>query len=77
MCETLSNGLRKGVMRLAQSKSHAHRVLIAEFLSGRTSSLADAPIDCDDILATKRCLRALSDYVPPLLLSGGTHKPCN
>lgn len=60
MCETLSNGLRKGVMRLAQSKSHAHRVLIAEFLSGRTSSLADAPIDCDDILATKRCLRALA-----------------
>lgn len=57
---TLTNGLRKGVMRLAQSKSHAHRVLIAEFLAGRTASLVDDPIDCDDILATKRCLRALA-----------------
>lgn len=56
----IRGGLRKGVMRLAQSKSHAHRVLIAEFLSGRTASLADDPIDCDDILATKRCLRALA-----------------
>lgn len=46
-------------MRLAPSKSHAHRVLIAEFLAGRVSSLADDPIDCDDIAATKRCLRAL------------------
>lgn len=60
MCERLENGLRKGVMRLAPSKSHAHRVLIAEFLAGRTSSLGDAPVDCDDILATKRCLRVLS-----------------
>lgn len=47
-------------MRLAPSKSHAHRVLIAEFLAGRTSSLVDSPVDCDDILATKRCLRALA-----------------
>ena len=58
--ELVEGGLRKGVMRLAPSKSHAHRVLIAEFLSGRTRSLVDSPVDCDDILATKRCLRTLA-----------------
>ena len=41
------------------SKSHAHRVLIAEFLAGRTDGLAPAPDDCDDIRATKRCLAAI------------------
>lgn len=57
---TLSPGLRTGVMRLAPSKSHAHRVLIAEFLSGRMDALVDNRVDCDDIAATKRCLRALA-----------------
>lgn len=56
----LEPGLRKGMMRVPVSKSHAHRVLIAEFLAGRTSSLVDGVGECDDILATKRCLRALA-----------------
>lgn len=57
----LKPGLREGVMRVPASKSHAHRVLIAEFLSGRLSALAPSEEDCDDVLATKRCLLALSD----------------
>ena len=57
---TLESGLRAGVMRLAPSKSHAHRVLIAEFLAGRLDALAANPVDCDDIAATKRCLKSLA-----------------
>lgn len=54
-------GLRVGELRVPPSKSHAHRVLIAEFLSGRTASIAPDPLDCDDVAATKRCLKALAD----------------
>ena len=71
----LKNGLRSGVMRLAPSKSHAHRVLIAEFLAGRFGALAENPVDCDDIAATKRCLRTLADAVPPPVLGRGVSKP--
>lgn len=54
-------GLREGVMRVPVSKSHAHRVLIAEFLAGRLTGLAAADEDCDDVAATKRCLTALAE----------------
>ena len=47
-------------MRLPVSKSHAHRVLAAEFLAGRLASLAPSAGDCDDVAATKRCLLALA-----------------
>lgn len=57
-------GLRRGVMSVPASKSHAHRVLIAEFLAGRTASLAPADGDCDDIAATKRCLMAIGEFRP-------------
>ena len=57
---TLRPGPRQGVVALPASKSHAHRVLIADFLAGCTRLLDDAAEDCADILATKRCLRALS-----------------
>ena len=72
---TLKNGLRAGVMRLAPSKSHAHRVLMAEFLAGRFDALVENPVDCDDIAATKRCLRTLADAVPPPVLGRGVAKP--
>lgn len=57
-------GLRRGVMSVPASKSHAHRVLIAEFLAGRMACLAPTDGDCDDIVATKRCLRALDGVRP-------------
>ena len=56
----LKPGLRAGELRVPVSKSHAHRVLIAEFLAGRTVSLAPDAADCDDVRATKRCLAALA-----------------
>lgn len=52
-------------MAVPVSKSHAHRVLIAEFLAGRTACLAPSPEDCDDICATKRCLAALDAQRTP------------
>lgn len=56
-------GLRRGTMTVPVSKSHAHRVLVAEFLAGRTACLASDGGDCDDIAATKRCLRALDAHL--------------
>lgn len=61
----LEPGLRRGTMAVPISKSHAHRVLIAEFLAGRTACLAPSPEDCDDICATKRCLAALDAQRTP------------
>lgn len=57
----LEPGLRRGTMRVPVSKSHAHRVLLAEFLAGRTKALKPDPLDCADVAATKRCLAALAD----------------
>ena len=59
-------GPRRGVMRLPVSKSHAHRVLLAEFLAGRRGTLGPSAADCDDVAATKRCLRALASGSPEL-----------
>ena len=61
----LEPGLRRGTMAVPVSKSHAHRVLIAEFLAGRTVCLAANVADCDDIRATKRCLAALAARLAP------------
>lgn len=58
-------------MIVPRSKSHEHRLILADFLAGDDSRLADAADDSDDILATKRCLRALrSDESSPLLDCG-------
>ena len=58
---TLAPGFRQGrIARLPRSKSHAHRLLIANFLAGERSGLEPAADDSDDIVATKRCLAALA-----------------
>ena len=54
-------GLRKGVVSPPASKSHLHRLLIADFLAGDVSRLAASPGEPEDIKATKRCLAALAD----------------
>ncbi len=54
-------GLRKGVATPPPSKSHLHRLLIADFLAGDMSRLAPDASDSKDIEATKRCLRALAE----------------
>lgn len=64
-------GLRRGHVTVPRSKSHEHRLLIADFLAGDDSRLADAEDDSDDILATKRCLRALRTDEPMSLLDCG------
>jgi len=42
------------------SKSHAHRLLIANFLAGAGDCLVETEGDSADICATKRCLQALA-----------------
>lgn len=58
---TIATGIHRGVVTAPPSKSHEHRLLIADFLAGDRSRLADAAGDNADILATKRCLRALAE----------------
>ena len=54
-------GLRRGVANPPASKSHLHRLLIADFLAGDMSRLAPDAEDSDDVKATKRCLAALAE----------------
>ena len=56
---TIQPGKRTGSVRIPRSKSHEHRLLVADFLAGDYSRLAPAEGDSEDILATKRCLDAL------------------
>lgn len=68
---TLNNGRRRGQVVAPRSKSHEHRLLIADFLAGDMARLAPAEGDSDDIIATKRCLSALAtDDAAPLLDCG-------
>ena len=68
---TLKNGRRRGQVTAPRSKSHEHRLLIADFLAGDMTRLAPAEGDADDIVATKRCLAALAtDEAAPLLDCG-------
>jgi 3-phosphoshikimate 1-carboxyvinyltransferase len=56
----LKPGLRKGLVTPPASKSHLHRILIADFLAGSNKLLQEIASDPDDIKATKRCLKALA-----------------
>lgn len=50
----------RGAITPPVSKSHLHRLLIAEFLSGGEMSSADAG-ECADIEATRRCIASLAE----------------
>lgn len=52
-------GKRTGSVNIPHSKSHEHRLLVADFLAGDFSRLVPDDGDSEDILATKRCLEAL------------------
>lgn len=55
----IAPGKRRGCVQVPFSKSHLHRLLIAEFLSGR-SDYCDAHVASGaDVYATIRCLKAL------------------
>lgn len=68
---TLKCGRRRGQVEAPRSKSHEHRLLIADFLAGDRSRLAPSDGDSDDIVATKRCLAALATDDPSPLLDCG------
>ena len=53
-------GIRVGIVRPPKSKSHLHRLLIADFLGGGQAWKQVAPEDSADIAATRRCLAALA-----------------
>ena len=58
---TLQPGKRTGSVTIPRSKSHEHRLLLADFLAGDYSRLPPVEGDSEDILATKRCLETLKD----------------
>lgn len=61
---TVVPGRRRGEITVPLSKSHLHRLLIARFLSGDRSVCEPDVSDNADIVATRRCLRALGDSSP-------------
>ncbi len=68
---TLQPGLRQGVITPPPSKSHLHRLLIADFLAGDLQCLAPDATDSADIVATKRCLSALAESTTTPILDCG------
>jgi len=61
-------GRLTGRVRVNSSKSHIHRLLIAEFLAGAAATQSGVPDpaapacgECEDISATRRCIAALSE----------------
>lgn len=64
-------GLRCGKVVCPPSKSHLHRLLIASFLAGERECLEITKLDCDDIIATKSCLKALSQSTSEVVLDCG------
>lgn len=57
---TIPNGPRHGVVRPPKSKSHLHRLMIADFLGGGSDWKAESDGESDDIRATRSCLAALA-----------------
>ena len=56
----IESGLKKGAVEIPPSKSHFHRILVAEALAGSMDRIKTISAeDCDDIKATKRCLAVL------------------
>lgn len=64
-------GLRRGTVTVPPSKSHEHRLLIANFLAGERRHLEPAEGDNADICATKRCLKALGEPAERSVLDCG------
>ena len=64
-------GKRKGTVRPPKSKSHLHRLLIADFLSGGEAWRGAEPGESDDIAATRRCLAALASGATEPVLDCG------
>lgn len=62
--KVLEPGARKGTVIVPRSKSHEHRLLIANFLAGETAAVLPRESDNADIAATKRCLAALATDDP-------------
>ena len=56
-------GALSGALRVPASKSHLHRLLIAQFLAGVPLAAGDRG-ECEDIRATRRCLAALAEAAP-------------
>ncbi len=66
-------GPRAGAVEVPWSKSHLHRLLIADYLAGgrRHADLSNAPELSDDVRATCRCLASLARHDTPPVLDCG------
>ncbi len=69
---TIQPGPRRGTVSVPLSKSHLHRLLIADFLAGGTRYKTSFAESSEDVLATQRCLAALanSNQEEPILDCG-------
>ena len=63
--------MRRGSVEVPVSKSHLHRLLIAEALAGEYGRLIVSPEDSEDIKATKRCLKVLVSGEKDVVLDVG------
>ena len=66
---TILPGRRKGRVSVPLSKSHLHRLMIADYLSGG-NMYKHRYEACEDVSATQRCLEALGSSGRPVLDCG-------
>ena len=64
---TIMPGVRKGRVTVPLSKSHLHRLLIADFLAGGDMFTRSFEGACEDVSATQRCLKELGTADSPVL----------
>ena len=67
---TIMPGVRKGRVSVPLSKSHLHRLLIADFLAGGDMFTRSFDEACEDVSATQRCLKELGSSDSPVLDCG-------
>ncbi|MBP5638576.1 MAG: hypothetical protein J6X55_03795, partial [Victivallales bacterium] len=68
----ITPGFRQGYVTVPLSKSHLHRLLIADFLAGGKRYAEDIGTQSfsEDVNATRRCLAALANCNMPTLDCG-------
>ncbi|MBO4511592.1 MAG: hypothetical protein J5746_02390 [Victivallales bacterium] len=64
---TIMPGRRDGRVSVPLSKSHLHRLLIADYLAGGDMFTRNFDGACDDVAATQRCLKELGTSASPWL----------
>lgn len=67
---TIMPGKREGRVSVPLSKSHLHRLLIADYLAGGNMFTCIFDDACEDVSATQHCLKELGSAASPVLDCG-------